>query len=283
MSGHIFMLWVESIAICCWGLTGGVCAVRKGYDLFAILVTGWLTALGGGTIRDIMLGDLPPVGITDKRLVACAIISSLAVAIVHPAVERHRHSFIFIDALALGLFVINGTQKALEHGTSGVTAVFLGMLTGLAGGIIRDMLLNEVPTVVQDKHWYAFPALVGCLLTVLVQRLNMHGLLGGNETLICYVFIVIIVVIMRESSVYFNLYLPGAMTRRNHLVLSVLQWQQAFAKKHGQGLAHQHLLEQSVTEQRLSEQRLSEQTAVEQSLAEQNLSEGDVTEHKSVE
>lgn len=218
MSGYTFMLIVESIAIVCWGLTGGMCAIRKGYDLFAIVVTGWLTALGGGIIRDLMLGDVPPVGVADPRLVGCAIGASLLVAIVHPEVDRYRWSMTVLDALALGLFAVSGTQKALVFGTSGMTAVFLGMITTLAGGLMRDILLNDVPVIVRDKHWYAFASFVGCVLTVFVQRAFDRELIDTNESIVCFVAIILLVTGMRLASVYFDLFLPGAMQRRERMM-----------------------------------------------------------------
>ena len=173
-----FFMGIEYVAVFCCGLLGGLAAIRKGYDLFAILLTAWLTALGGGIVRDVILGALPPVGISDRAMVLTSIAAGLMVAVMHPEVNRLKWSMLVLDALALGLFAVNGTQKALMYGTSGMTAVFLGMFTALAGGLIRDMLLNEVPMAVRDRHWYAFPSLVGCILTVMSYRLEGHGLIS---------------------------------------------------------------------------------------------------------
>ena len=89
--------------------------MRKGYDIFAILVTTWLTALGGGIIRDVLLGIAPPVGVSDKGLVIVALLASVAVAVCHPEINRLKWSMLSLDALALGLYAVNGTSKAMMY------------------------------------------------------------------------------------------------------------------------------------------------------------------------
>ncbi|MCI1832882.1 MAG: TRIC cation channel family protein [Bifidobacterium sp.] len=213
LESNAFFMLIEYLAVFCCGLIGGLSAIRKGYDLFAILITSWLTALGGGIVRDVLLGALPPVGISDKGFVLTALASGLVVAVAHPEVDTLHWSMLTIDALALGLFAVNGTEKALVYHTSGMTAVFMGMFTALGGGLIRDTLLNEVPVIIRDRHWYAVPAFIGCVLTVMVTRLQMTGRLDFTESMICDVSIVIMVVLLRILSVKFNLMLPGAVPR----------------------------------------------------------------------
>lgn len=213
LESNAFFMLIEYLAIFCCGLIGGLSAIRKGYDIFAILITSWLTALGGGILRDVLLGALPPVGISDKGFVLTALGSSLVVAVVHPEVDKLHWSMLTIDALALGLFAVNGTEKALMYHTSGMTAVFMGMFTAIGGGLIRDTVLNEVPVIIRDKHWYAVPAFVGCILTVVVNKASRAGMLNVNEAVICDIAIVVIVVVIRLLSVKFNIMLPGAMQR----------------------------------------------------------------------
>lgn len=213
LESNAFFYGIEYLAVFCCGLLGGLAAVRKHYDLFAILLTAWVTSLGGGLVRDVILGARPPVGISDKGMVITALAAGLIVAVMHPEVDRMHWSMIVLDALALGLFAVNGTQKALVYGTSGMAAVFLGMFTALAGGLIRDVLLNEVPTVVRDRHWYAFPSFIGSILTVGSTRARSDGLLNPQGEIVIDVAIVILVVAMRVLSVRFDITLPGAMPR----------------------------------------------------------------------
>jgi uncharacterized membrane protein YeiH len=213
LESNAFFMAIEYLAIFSCGLSGGLLAVRKGYDIFAILITSWLTGLGGGIVRDVLLGALPPAGISDRGLVLTALASSLVVAILHPEVDKLKWTMLVSDALALGLFAVNGTSKALMYHTSGMTAVFMGMFTALAGGLIRDMLLNEVPAVIRDRHWYAVPSFVGCVLTVLLGKALNSGLIDVNEEMFGDILIVVVVVVMRVLSVVFDIQLPGAVRR----------------------------------------------------------------------
>ncbi len=213
LESNAFLMGIEYLAIFFCGLMGGLSAIRKGYDLFSILVIAWLAALGGGVLRDVLLGDLPPAGISDRGFVLTALVSGLVVAVVHPEVDHLHWSMIVIDALALGLFAVNGTSKALTMHTSGMTAVFLGMATALGGGLIRDILLNEVPMIIRDRHWYAVPTAVGCVLTVVVFRATQAGMVTRVAEMILDVAIVGVVVAMRVLSVAFDIRLPGAVPR----------------------------------------------------------------------
>ncbi|RSX53853.1 hypothetical protein D2E25_0159 [Bifidobacterium goeldii] len=213
LESNAFFMGIEYLAIFCSGLMGGLCAVKKNYDLFAMMITAWLTALGGGIIRDVMLGSLPPVGIADKGFVITALVSGLVVAVIHPEVDNLKWSMLSIDALSVGLFAVNGTAKAMIMGTSGMTAVFMGMFTALGGGLVRDMLLNDVPMIIRDKHWYAIPSAVGCVLTVLVMKGVQAGVMSFSVEVGLDCAIVVIVVVLRLLSVKFNITLPGAMER----------------------------------------------------------------------
>ena len=213
LESNVFFVVIEYLAIFVWGLSGGLSAVRKGFDLFTILTCAWVTALGGGLVRDTLLGDLPPIGITDKGYIITCLVSGLVVAVAHPEISRMRWTMDAIDALGLGLFAVNGTAKALAFGMSGVTAVFLGMATALAGGLFRDVLLGDVPMIIRDRHLYAVPSLVGCVLTVLVERGVRAGMVGGSAEMILDVVVVALVFTLRILSVACNVTLPGAIPR----------------------------------------------------------------------
>ena len=95
LENNIVFVVIEYLAILCWGLSGGLAAIRKGYDIFTIMLCGWLTALGGGLVRDVMLGALPPVGITDKGYVLTTLFSGIIVVVAHPEITKlkwHRKS-----------------------------------------------------------------------------------------------------------------------------------------------------------------------------------------------
>ena len=209
-----FILGIEYVAIFCCAMVGGLSAVRKGYDITAILITAWLTALGGGIIRDVMLG-VTPVGVSDKGLVLTALASGIAVALLHPEVDKLKWSMLTLDALAMALFAVNGTAKAMGLGASGMTAAFMGMFTALGGGLIRDTLINEVPMIIRDRHWYFVPAAVACVATVFVCKADFAGLINLQGEIGLDLAIVALAVAMRLLSVRFNIGVPGAVERHN--------------------------------------------------------------------
>ncbi|NMM99633.1 hypothetical protein G1C96_0211 [Bifidobacterium sp. DSM 109958] len=213
LESNAVFVGIEYLAIFVWGLSGGLSAIRKGFDLFSILTCAWVTALGGGLVRDVLLGDLPPVGITDKGYILTCLVSGLIVAVAHPEIRRMRWTMDVIDALGLGLFAVNGTAKALAFGSSGVTAVFLGMFTALAGGLFRDVMLGEVPMIIRDRHLYAVPSFVGCILTVLVDKGVHAGVVSSQAEMVLDVAVVAVVVAMRMLSVACDLTFPGAVRR----------------------------------------------------------------------
>lgn len=218
LESNAFFWGIEYVATFCCGLLGGLAAVKKGYDFIAILLTVWITGLGGGIIRDVLLGALPPVGVSDKGLIITCLLASCAVAVIYPEADNLKWTLMTLDALALGLYAVNGTQKALIYHTSGMTACFMGLATALGGGLIRDMLLNVVPAIVGDRHWYAVPALIGSVLTVFVTRAYQGRYMGFHMEIICDLLIVLLVVALRVLSVVFDWKVPLALRRsRSHI------------------------------------------------------------------
>lgn len=213
-----FLLGVELVATVCCGMVGGLTAIKHRYDLFVVIITAWLTALGGGVIRDVLLGVLPPFNITSRLFVLTGLAAGILVAVLHPEIDKLQKPMLVLDALALGLFAVNGTEKALLYGMSGMTAVILGMATALGGGMVRDMLINEVPMVVRDRHWYAVPSAIGCVCTVFVARGADHHWYTHTIEIILDLCVVALVVALRLASVRFNWLVPRALNRkRAHL------------------------------------------------------------------
>lgn len=214
LEGNMVFMSIEYLGIFSCGLSGGLAAVRKRYDIISILLVAWIAALGGGIVRDALLGAVPPAGITDRGSVLVTLLSGLVVAVAHPEIDRMTWPMTVTDAMALGSFAVVGTIKSLTFGTSGMTAIFLGMSTALAGGLLRDILLNVVPAVIRDQHWYALPSLIGCILTVFTTRATQKGMIGVSAETSIDVGIVALVVVLRLLSVRFDLKVPGAMHRR---------------------------------------------------------------------
>lgn len=149
-----------------FALSGAALAVEKRLDLFGVLVLAVVTALGGGVLRDVLLGALPPTALSDGRYLPVALAAGLVAFAGTSRIHRVAGAVRLFDAAGLGLFVATGTAKALDLGLGGVSAVALGCLTGIGGGILRDVLVGVVPVVLR-RELYAVPAALGATVVVL--------------------------------------------------------------------------------------------------------------------
>jgi uncharacterized membrane protein YeiH len=142
-------------------MSGALAAVRKQFDVFGILVLGWAAGLGGGILRDVLIGAVPPVGISNWRFIVTAVAGATLIYFFHPRLQRARRFIVVLDAGALALFSVVGTTKGLEYGTTLTAAVVVGVMSGVGGGVLRDLLSGEVPVVLHHRQLYAIPALLG--------------------------------------------------------------------------------------------------------------------------
>ncbi len=150
-----------------FGLSGGLAAVRARLDLFGVVVLAAVVGLAGGVLRDLLIGT-PPATFRDWRYLAVTAAAGLVCFVAGRALERLERSVMVFDALGLGLFAVTGATKALEFGLGPVQAVVLGAITGVGGGMLRDVLLREVPTVLREGL-YAVPALMGAAVPTVAQ------------------------------------------------------------------------------------------------------------------
>lgn len=155
-----------------FAMEGATAAVLGGADLFGILVIAFVTALGGGIIRDVMIGDLPVSAVRWVRYPAVAVAGAVIVIAVYQLLEKIPTEFIVVlDACGLGLFCVAGAAKALDYRLPALSVTLIGTVTGCGGGIIRDVLLNQVPVVLRE-HIYAVAALTGSAVMVMLDRLG---------------------------------------------------------------------------------------------------------------
>jgi uncharacterized membrane protein YeiH len=165
-------LVLDLVGVFAFALSGGLVAVRKRLDLFGVLVLAAAAALGGGVIRDVLIGRVPPVGVSDWRLLSCALAAGLVTFFFHPGVERIGRFVRVLDAAGLAVFAIGGSLTALGEGMDGVTSVLVGVVTAIGGGMIRDVLAGQVPEVLR-REMYALPALLGSTLVVLAHHYDL--------------------------------------------------------------------------------------------------------------
>jgi uncharacterized membrane protein YeiH len=162
----------ELAAIFISGLAGGLAGIRKGFDVFGVLVLAWAASLAGGVLRDVMIGSIPPVGISNWRFMAASVGGGVVVYFLYPWIMHRHKAIVILDAFALALFVWVGTVKGLEYGMGALASAAAGVLTGIGGGVVRDLFTDNVPLVLADRQFYAIPACVGAAATVLLARVG---------------------------------------------------------------------------------------------------------------
>ena len=170
-NARMLLLVTDLVGVFVFALAGATAAVRQRLDLFGVLVLSFATATTGGILRDLLIGAVPPAAFADYRYLAASVLAGLVTFHWHHLIEQLRNPVRVFDAAGLGLFVVAGTQKALAAGLHPIMAALLGMLTGIGGGVMRDLLLSRVPVVFQSD-FYALAALAGALLVVLGHWLN---------------------------------------------------------------------------------------------------------------
>jgi uncharacterized membrane protein YeiH len=167
------LLVIDLSATLLFAVEGASEAAGAHLDLLGVLIVAFATALGGGVVRDLLIGATPPGAIRDWRYPATAFAGGLLVVAFLPLVRRLPAPLLVgVDAAALSLFAVTGVRKALQHGISPFMAVLMGAITGSGGGVIRDLLLMRVPAVLRTDV-YAAAALVGGAVLVLTQRAGL--------------------------------------------------------------------------------------------------------------
>ena len=168
------LLILDLIGTFVFALSGAVAGIRQRVDLFGVLVLSFAAASAGGIMRDLLIGSVPPEAVSDWRYLGVSLLAGLLIFVGFPRIERlHRLGdlVLIFDGAGLALFAVVGTQKALGYGLHPAMATVLGMLTGIGGGMLRDVLLAQTPTVLRSEL-YAVAALAGASVVVLGYMLN---------------------------------------------------------------------------------------------------------------
>jgi uncharacterized membrane protein YeiH len=163
---------LDLVGVFAFATSGALVAVRREFDLIGMFVLAGVTALGGGVVRDLVIGAAPPVAFTDPAYVAVPAAAVALTFVAHRVVERMGSAVLVLDAAGLGLFSVAGALAALARGLGPVQAVVLGVVTAIGGGILRDVLAGERPAVLRrDSELYAVPAALAAALAVAGERL----------------------------------------------------------------------------------------------------------------
>jgi uncharacterized membrane protein YeiH len=170
-----FVYTLEMLGTAAFAVSGALAASRKRMDIFGFCVLALLPAVGGGTIRDVIIDRVPVFWVSDNRYVAIAIIAALVVFFApHRKPGGRRKLLVWADALGLALFAALGTEICLQHDTGPLVAVMLGVTTAVTGGMIRDVICNEIPLIL-SREIYATAAFAASLAYVLADKLGLAG------------------------------------------------------------------------------------------------------------
>lgn len=189
---HTVQIIIEILGTLAFAISGIRHAAAKHFDWFGGFVCGFAVAIGGGTLRDIML-DLPPFWMTSPLYIICTFVAMAFVLAFQRYLKRLDNAWFFFDTLGLASFTITGIQKTLDCGYPFWVAITMGCITGSAGGVIRDLLLNKVP-VIMRKEIYAMASVAGGLLYWLLTLLNVNVAVTVASTFLLIVAIRILAV-----------------------------------------------------------------------------------------
>jgi uncharacterized membrane protein YeiH len=171
-----------------FALNGALTAVHAArLDIVGVLTLGMITALGGGIIRDVLIGSVPPATLRDWRYLALAAGGGLVAFALSHWLDRLEIPIIVLDAVGLSVFAVIGASKALAFGLDVGPAIILGTITGVGGGTIRDTLVRQIPSVLHSEL-YAIPALIGAAVTVATIRAGVYGVTAAlAAAAVCFV------------------------------------------------------------------------------------------------
>jgi uncharacterized membrane protein YeiH len=166
------LLLLDLVGTFVFAISGASAGVTRRLDLFGILVLSFVAGNFGGITRDLLIGSVPPAAISDWRYLAASLLAGVITFRWYSAIDRLRSPVLMFDAAGLALFAVSGAQKALAFGLNPIMAALLGMLTGIGGGMVRDVLVSSIPTVLRSDL-YAITALAGAAVVVVGSLLDL--------------------------------------------------------------------------------------------------------------
>ena len=196
-------LWIDLLAVFAGGLSGSLIAIRKRFDVAGVIVITLVSGLGGGIIRDVLIGAGPPAALRNPDYLYTALAAAGVGFVFRQFVARINPLFILIDAVSLGLYTFVGMQKGLNFDLPTVTAAMLGVTTAVGGGLLRDLLSGEVPGVLRPGHLSMTASIVGTAVYAFLYELGVPGYID-------LWFVLAVVMGLRLASEYFGWTTPEA-------------------------------------------------------------------------
>lgn len=191
---------IEMLGVIAFGLSGALAAMQKRLDIFGVLVLTFVTAIGGGTVRDLIIGSLPVAWLLDIKVIVILLVSYVIALFFNKYIRKYTHIMFWLDTVGLAFFCIIAIAKGQAFHLHPMVCIALGTITGCFGGIIRDVLLNEIPYVFR-KDVYASACIAGGIVyftgSALIDDLNMVSLLSGG-----------VIIIIRVGAKYLDWQMP---------------------------------------------------------------------------
>lgn len=204
---HILLLILDLGGTFVFAISGGMVAVKHRLDIFGVLVLSFAAGNAGGIIRDLLIGAVPPPAVADWKYLCVSVFAGLVTFFWYPVTHRLRNDVLLLDAVGLAFFAVVGAEKALVYGLNPLMAALLGMLTGVGGGMLRDVLVMQIPTVLRSDL-YALAALAGAAVVVGGHMLHIQPvtttLAGG---VVCFA--------LRYMAIRHGWHLPSARISRD--------------------------------------------------------------------
>lgn len=202
-----YILLIDILGVVAFSISGVLTSMKKEMDPFGILIIASVTSVGGGTLRDVLIG-IPVAWMSDLTYVYVIIATTIFAMIFRNKLSYFRRSLFLFDTIGIGLYTLIGIERALEAGFSPIICVAIGTMTACFGGVLRDILCNEIPVIFKTKEIYATACILGGIVYFLLRYLAVaEGL----------VFIIsgLVVILVRTSAVYFKIKLPSVYSKDN--------------------------------------------------------------------
>ncbi|WP_205512797.1 trimeric intracellular cation channel family protein [Longitalea arenae] len=196
-----FLRLIDILGTCTFAISGVFAAMQKRLDLFGILIIAFITAIGGGTLRDLLIGDLPVSWMRSINTPLIILASAVSAILFRNVIHNFQQTLFIFDSLGLGFFTVLGLQKGITFGLHPLICIALGTITGCFGGVIRDILLNNIPMIFR-KEIYATACILGGIIYFLLLEFNF------NKNWLDVV-VMILIFIFRFVVVKYNLELPA--------------------------------------------------------------------------
>jgi uncharacterized membrane protein YeiH len=202
MPTNTLLLVLDLVGTFAFALNGALTAVRAvRLDIVGVITLATITAIGGGILRDVVLGATPPATFRDWRYLTVAAVGGLLAFFLGRLLVRLETTIMVLDAAGLSLFAVTGASKALDYGLGAIQAVILGAITGVGGGTMRDVLIRRIPAVLH-RGLYAIPAIIGAGITVAAVRGGVFGPISAvAAAAVCF--------LVRMLGVRYDLNAPG--------------------------------------------------------------------------